>query len=58
MMGGEMGPDLEVLKALANDKRLAILGWLIDPQAHFPPQIDGDLVRDASARCSSPRSSA
>ena len=23
-----------------------ILGWLRDPRAHFPPQVDGDLVRD------------
>ena len=33
-------------KALANDRRLQILGWLKDPTAHFPPQRDGDLVRD------------
>lgn len=38
--------DLEVLKALSNDKRLAILTWLADPTAHFPPQVDGDLVED------------
>ena len=23
-----------------------ILAWLKDPQAHFPPQVDGDLVED------------
>ena len=34
------------LKALANDKRLQILHWLKDPRAHFPPQKDGDLVKD------------
>ena len=34
------------LRALANDRRLLILEWLKDPQAHFPPQIDGDLVKD------------
>ncbi len=34
------------MKALASDKRLLILGWLRDPEAHFPPQRDGDLVRD------------
>lgn len=34
------------LRALANDKRLQILEWLKDPRAHFPPQIDGDLVKD------------
>ena len=38
--------DLEVLKALSNDKRAAILGWLADPARHFPPQRDGDLVTD------------
>lgn len=34
------------LKALANERRLQILEWLQDPQAHFPPQVDGDLVED------------
>jgi ArsR family transcriptional regulator len=38
--------DLQVLKALGNDKRLAILAWLAEPTAHFPPQRDGDLVMD------------
>ena len=38
--------DVELLRALANDKRLLILEWLRDPVAHFPPQVDGDLVRD------------
>ena len=36
----------EVFRALASPKRLAILGWLRDPVAHFPPQRDGDLVED------------
>jgi len=35
-----------VLKALANERRLQILGWLRDPRAHFRPQVDGDLVED------------
>jgi len=35
-----------MVKALANDKRLQILAWLKDPVAHFPPQVDGDLVKD------------
>jgi DNA-binding transcriptional ArsR family regulator len=35
-----------VLAALASDKRLLVLQWLKDPVAHFPPQRDGDLVRD------------
>jgi DNA-binding transcriptional ArsR family regulator len=34
------------LRALANERRLLILAWLKDPVAHFPPQIDGDLVTD------------
>ncbi len=39
--------DLSVaLKALANDRRLQILEWLKDPRRHFPPQVDGDLVKD------------
>lgn len=33
-------------KALANDRRLQILEWLKDPERHFPPQVDGDLVKD------------
>ena len=35
-----------IIKALANERRLAILNWLKSPRAHFPPQVDGDLVRD------------
>jgi DNA-binding transcriptional ArsR family regulator len=38
--------DVDLVKALASDKRLQILDWLRDPEAHFPPQRDGDLVRD------------
>jgi len=34
------------LRALANERRLLILEWLKDPVAHFPPQVDGDLVTD------------
>ena len=37
---------VDVVKALANEKRLQILSWLKDPRAHFPPQVDGDLVKD------------
>jgi ArsR family transcriptional regulator len=40
-----MSIDL-VLRALANERRLLILEWLKEPRAHFPPQRDGDLVRD------------
>ncbi|HEX6353610.1 metalloregulator ArsR/SmtB family transcription factor [Actinophytocola sp.] len=38
--------EAEVLKALANEKRLRVLEWLRDPVAHFPAQKDGDLVED------------
>jgi DNA-binding transcriptional ArsR family regulator len=34
------------LRALANEKRLQVLEWLKEPTAHFPPQVDGDLVKD------------
>jgi len=34
------------LRALANPKRLQILEWLKQPRKHFPPQVDGDLVKD------------
>src|SRR4030095_6294953 len=34
------------LRALANGRRLQILDWLKDPEAHFRPQVDGDLVED------------
>ena len=38
--------SVEVVKALASDKRLQILSWLKDPVEHFPPQVEGDLVKD------------
>jgi len=38
--------NLDALQALANDRRLQILEWLKHPRAHFPPQVDGDLVKD------------
>jgi DNA-binding transcriptional ArsR family regulator len=34
------------IRALASERRLQILEWLKDPTAHFPPQVDGDLVKD------------
>ncbi len=34
------------IRALANERRLQILEWLKDPDANFPSQVDGDLVRD------------
>jgi len=36
----------EVLKAIANERRLKILNWLREPRTHFPPQVDGDLIKD------------
>jgi DNA-binding transcriptional ArsR family regulator len=38
--------DVDLIKALGNEKRLLVLEWLRDPEAHFPPQRDGDLTRD------------
>ena len=35
-----------VIRALANERRLQILEWLKNPRGHFPPQVDGDLVED------------
>ena len=35
-----------LFRALANERRLQILRWLREPTKHFPPQVDGDLVRD------------
>jgi DNA-binding transcriptional ArsR family regulator len=41
------GPaSTQVLKALANESRLQIMRWLKAPREHFPPQVDGDLVKD------------
>jgi DNA-binding transcriptional ArsR family regulator len=34
------------LKAVANGRRQQVLSWLKDPKKHFPPQKDGDLVKD------------
>ena len=39
-------PTIDVLRALASPKRLQILECLRAPEAHFPPQRDGDLVDD------------
>ena len=35
-----------IFNALASSRRQQILEWLKDPVKHFPPQIDGDLVKD------------
>jgi DNA-binding transcriptional ArsR family regulator len=33
-------------RALSNPSRLQILHWLRQPKKHFPPQTDGDLIKD------------
>jgi DNA-binding transcriptional ArsR family regulator len=38
--------DLHAIQAISNDRRVQILEWLKKPRANFPPQIDGDLVKD------------
>src|ERR1700704_1080296 len=38
--------SVDVAKALANERRLQILDWPRAPGATFPPQVDGDLVKD------------
>jgi len=37
---------LPQVKALASPVRLAVLSYLKHPARHFPPQVDGDLVKD------------
>jgi ArsR family transcriptional regulator len=37
---------LKTIKAVASPVRLEILTYLKDPVGNFPPQTDGDLVRD------------
>ena len=38
--------SVALVKALSNEKRLQVLAWLKHPRKYFPPQVDGDLVRD------------
>jgi ArsR family transcriptional regulator len=38
--------SLTALRAIANERRLQVLAWLRDPRSHFPPQVEGDLVKD------------
>jgi DNA-binding transcriptional ArsR family regulator len=45
-ISGMAAPVADLLRALANERRLRILQWLKDPRRHFPPQVDGDLVED------------
>lgn len=46
MQVSKKATQLTVLKALASETRLQILEWLKDPVGNFPPQVDGDLVKD------------
>jgi DNA-binding transcriptional ArsR family regulator len=42
---------LPFFHALANERRQQILDWLKDPESHFPPQVDGDLIKDGVCAC-------
>ncbi len=44
--------DADMFQALSNDRRLQVLEWLKQPRRHFPPQVDGDLIRDGVCACS------
>jgi DNA-binding transcriptional ArsR family regulator len=43
---GRSVSPLKAIKAVSSPVRLEILSLLKDPVANFPPQTDGDLVRD------------
>jgi DNA-binding transcriptional ArsR family regulator len=45
-----MIPDF-ALRALASSRRRLILDWLKHPTRHFPPQVDGDLIKDGVCGC-------
>jgi hypothetical protein len=45
-LGGRSTAPLKTIKAVSSPVRLEILSLLKDPVANFPPQTDGDLVRD------------
>jgi DNA-binding transcriptional ArsR family regulator len=38
--------DLPAIQAMSNARRLQILEWLKKPLRNFPPQVDGDLLKD------------
>jgi DNA-binding transcriptional ArsR family regulator len=40
------GALLKKIKAVSSPVRLEVLSLLKDPIANFPPQTDGDLIRD------------
>ena len=45
-MKTQISDTVQMLRAIANPHRAQILEWLLNPEAHFPPQRDGDLVQD------------
>jgi len=50
--------DVDLMKALASDKRLLVLDWLRDPPTHFRRSATVTWSATGSVRCSSPTSSA
>lgn len=36
----------DIFKALSNEHRLRIMGWLMNPVGEFPDQVEGDPVAD------------
>ncbi len=42
----KLSSALRTIKALASPVRLEIMRLLKEPVANFPPQVDGDLVKD------------
>lgn len=42
----DLHQSVKVLKAIANENRLQILRWILEPTLHFDPQVDGDLEHD------------
>ncbi|CUI55686.1 ArsR/SmtB family transcription factor [Cognatishimia activa] len=45
-MPKQISETIQMLRAVSNPHRAQILDWLLDPEANFPPQKDGDLVQD------------
>lgn len=45
-MPKQISETVQLMRAIANPHRAQIMDWLLDPEAHFPPQRDGDLVKD------------
>jgi ArsR family transcriptional regulator len=44
---GDRQPELlKTIKAVSSPVRLEVLSLLKDPVGNFPPQTDGDLIRD------------